>query len=219
MGDRERLRHRQGPARVVGGVPYSDRNTTLSLLPGAAVGRWLAAQAPLVHGRLLDLGCGNQPFRAWYQPLAKEITAADAAPLPGVVVIDPSGPLPFEDASFDTVLCTSVLEHMENAELAMAEIARILAPGGHALVTVPFLYPTHEAPYDFWRFSYLGLRSLVRRHGLEVVTLDAQGGPFLLLAHFGVLAVSAGLRLLARVLGPLSRVASLGYLVAARRPA
>jgi SAM-dependent methyltransferase len=245
----ERIRHRQGPVRIVDGVPYSDRESTLSLLPGAAVGRWLARQAPLVTGRLLDLGCGNQPFQPWYGPMVKEVVAADAMPGPGVQVVDLGAPLPYPDGSFDTVLCTQVLEHVPDAELAMGEIARVLRPGGHALVTVPFLYPTHEAPYDFWRYTHHGLRGLVRRHGLEVRTLEAQGGPVLLAVHYLVLAVSQALRALAGVLGPAGRlvdnrvvralvaapqeavrarvstrlsapakVASLGYLVAARKP-
>lgn len=245
----DRLRHRQGPVRLAGGVPYPDRATTLSLLPGAAVGRWLAAQAPLVTGRLLDLGCGNQPYRPWYGPLVEEVVAADAAPGPGVLPVDLSRPLPLPGASFDTVLCTQVLEHVEDVEVAVAEIARVLRPGGHALVTVPFLYPTHEAPYDFQRFTHLGLTGLVRRHGLEVLSLGAQGGPLLLVAHYAVLAVGQALRAAARALGPLgglvdnplvrglvaapqevvrglvptrlsgpARVASLGYLVAARKP-
>lgn len=241
MTDTARLRHRQGPARVVGGVPYSDRDSTLSLLPGAAVGRWLAARSPLVHGRLLDLGCGNQPFRSWYGPLVDEVVPVDAAPIPGVLQVDLSEPLPFPDASFDVVLCTQVLEHVENVELAGAEIARLLRPGGCALITVPFLYPTHEAPYDFQRFTHFGLRGLVRRHGLEVLNLEAQGGPGLLVLHYGVLAVTAALtalrldrvravralvaapqeavraRVSTRLSGP-ARIASLGYLVAARKP-
>jgi len=235
---------------MVGGVPYSDRASTLSLLPGAAVGRWLARHAPLVRGRLLDLGCGNQPFLAWYSPLAREVVPVDAAPIPGVLQVDLARPLPFADASFDTVLCTQVLEHVENAEQAMAEIARLLRPGGHALVTVPFLYPTHEAPYDFQRFTHHGLAGLARRHGLEVLALDAQGGPALMLTHYGVLALSQAIQLLARALGPFgwlvdnrlvrgvvaapqealrsrvstrlslpAKVASLGYLVVARKPA
>jgi SAM-dependent methyltransferase len=205
--DRVRLRHRQGPARIVGGVPYSDRASTLSLLPGAAVGRWLARQAPVVHGRLLDLGCGNQPYLPWYEPLVKEVVAVDAAPLPGVVVADLTGPLPFENDSFDTVLCTQVLEHVPDAELAMAEIARVLRPGGHALLTVPFLYPTHEMPYDFWRYTHLGLESLVTRHGLAATELSAQGGPLLLATHYAVLAVSGALRAVASALGPLGWLA------------
>ena len=223
MTDSVRLRHRQGPARIVDGVPYSDRSSTLSLLPGAAVGRWLARQAPLVHGRLMDLGCGNQPFQPWYEPLVKEVVPVDAAPIPGVVVVDLTEPLPFEDASFDTILCTQVLEHVQNAELAMAEIARVLRPGGHALITVPFLYPTHEMPYDFWRYTHLGLRSLVERHGLVATDLSAQGGPLGWLVDNrlvrGLVAApqeAVRSRVSTRLSLP-AKLATLGYMVAARK--
>lgn len=241
VSDPARTRHRQGPVRVIDGVPYADRDGTLSLLPGAAVGRWLAEQAPLVHGRLLDLGCGNQPFKPWYEPMVKDIVAVDAVAGPGVLQVDLAAPLPLPDESFDTVLCTQVLEHVERPELAVTELARVLRPGGHALVTVPFLYPTHEAPYDFQRFTHHGLAGLVNRAGLEVRSLAAQGGPGLLVVHFAVLAATQALRALRLVdnrlartllaapqdavrdrvptrLSAAAKIASLGYLVAARKP-
>ena len=193
QADDGRVRHRQGAVRLVGGVPYSDRRTTLSLLPGAAMGTWLASQAHVLQGRLLDSGCGNQPFREWYGPHVDEVVCMDAAPLPGVHVMGFANALPFADAAFDTVLLTQVLEHVDDVEAATAELVRVLRPGGHAIVTVPYLYPTHEAPYDFWRFTHYGLRSLLERHGLEVVALDAQGGGLLLLTHLGVLSVVGGL--------------------------
>lgn len=191
--DDARLRHRQGAVRLVDGVPYSDRRTTLSLLPGAAVGTWLAAHVDVLHGRLLDAGCGNQPFREWYTPHVDEVLCLDAAPLEGVDVVGFADALPFADASFDTVLLTEVLEHVGDAEAAARELYRVLRPGGQALITVPYLYPTHEAPYDFRRFTHFGLRGLLERHGLEVLAMDAKGGGALLLAHLAVLSVVAGL--------------------------
>lgn len=191
--DQQRVRHRQGPIRLVDGVPYSNSATTLSLLPGAAMGRWIARHADVVHGRLLDSGCGNQPFREWYAPLVDEVFCLDAVPLPGVDVIGFADRLPFADASFDTVMLTEVLEHVGDLESAVAEVHRVLRPGGHALVTMPYLYPTHEAPYDFRRLTHFGLRAVLERHTLEVLELDAKGGGGLLLAHWFVLAVVAGL--------------------------
>jgi SAM-dependent methyltransferase len=205
--DSVRVRHRQGTVRVVDGVPYPDRNSTLSLLPNAVAGRWLADNAAAISGDMLDLGCGNQPFRAWYEPLAKRVIAADAAPSAGLDVLSFAAPLPFLDQSFDTILCTSVLEHVDNAEAAVAEIVRTLRPGGHVLITVPFLYPTHEAPYDFWRTTHFGLRSVLERHGLEVTEVSAQGGPFMLVSHY----LLGGLGQLIALLG--RRLGKLGFLV------
>ena len=44
---------------------------------------------------------------------------------------------PFEDASFDLILATDIIEHVEDDARALAEIRRVLRPGGHALLTVP----------------------------------------------------------------------------------
>jgi SAM-dependent methyltransferase len=199
--DEARVRHRQGSVSVVNGVPYSNRETTLALLPGAVVGRWLADNSDAIGGMLLDLGAGNQPFKEWYSPLAERCVAVDVAPAPGVDVLSLAAPLPFRSETFDTVLCTSVLEHVHDAEAAVSEIVRILKPGGRVLVTVPFLYPTHEAPYDFWRTTHWGLRSVLTRHGLEVDSLAAQGGPLLLVTHYLIGGFAQFLMLIARRLG------------------
>jgi hypothetical protein len=85
-------------------------------------------------------------------------------------------------------------------------MARVLRPGGRLLITAPFFYPEHEAPYDYWRATHQGLRSVLERHGLVVKDLSAQGGPLLMVAHFLILALVQGLRLVARKLGPLGRL-------------
>jgi SAM-dependent methyltransferase len=235
-----RARARQGSARVVEGVPYPDATSTLSLLPGGAVGQWLSTHVDLLRGRLLDNGCGNQPFRGWYEPHVSEIVALDALPDNGADVVSFADRLPFGDEVFDTVLVTEVLEHVEDAERAISEMFRVLRPGGHALVTVPYLYPTHEAPYDFRRFTHFGLADVLRRHGFEVLDLKAKGGPGVMLAHYVVLAASQGLggrrlgllrraiaapqeafvrrRTLSREPSGRAGIISLGYMAAARKP-
>jgi SAM-dependent methyltransferase len=171
------------------GVPYSNRASTLSLLPGAAVAEWLDDNKSFVGGRLLDCGCGNRPYGPWYAPLVKESVGLDAAPSEHIDVIGFADSLPFAQSSFDTVLCTEVLEHVTDAERAAAELFRVAKPGGHVLVTVPYLYPTHEAPYDNRRFTHFGLQSLLERAGFDVVSVDAKGGFGLMASHYLVLAV------------------------------
>lgn len=214
---RGRVRHRQGRARVRRGVPYSDSRTTLSLLPGAAVGEWLCDVRDAFHGDLLDAGAGNQPFREWYAPRVERVFAVDAAAIEGLNALAFVDQLPFADASFDTVLSTEVWEHVEDPLHAAREAYRVLRPGGRVVVTVPFLYPTHEAPYDFNRFTSYGLESLLRRAGFEVERVDAKGGPLLLLFHYVVLALSQGLDAVGRLLRlprPLSRVPVLRHALA-----
>lgn len=212
-----RVRHRQGRARIRRGVPYSDPATTLSLLPGAAIGEWLADVREVFTGRLLDAGAGNQPYRNWYTPMVEQIIAVDAAPIEGLSALAFAHQLPFTAASFDTVLSTQVWEHVEDPGMAAREAFRVLRPGGHLVVTVPFFYPTHEAPYDYGRFTSYGLSAVLRNAGFEIVRVDAEGGPLLLLAHMCVLAAAQALDAAGRLLRlkrPLSLLPVLRHLVA-----
>lgn len=73
--------------------------------------------------------------------------------------------LPFEDERFAAVHCNAVLEHVENPIKAVAEMHRVLKPGGQVLVYVPFLYPYHaeKGVYkDFYRYTKDGLGYLFR---------------------------------------------------------
>jgi SAM-dependent methyltransferase len=196
-----RVRHRMGQTRVRRGIPYPDPASTLSLLSNAAIGEWLADVRDAFSGDLLDAGAGNQPYRVWYEPLVKSVVAVDAAPAPGLAALAFVDALPLRDASFDTVLSTEVWEHVEDATAAAREAYRVLRPGGNLVVTVPFLYPTHEAPYDFGRFTHYGLVALLERAGFQVLRLDSKGGPLLWAAHFAVLAVTQGLDAVGRRVG------------------
>jgi len=66
--------------------------------------------------------------------------------------------LKFEDNSFDVVVCWSVLEHVPDPHAAIAEMSRVLKPGGEIWVQLPFLFPYHESPQDYWRVTPDGLR-------------------------------------------------------------
>jgi SAM-dependent methyltransferase len=189
-----RLRERQGRARLLRGAPCPDPATTASLLPGVVVGAYLRDHADVVRGRVLDLGAGNQPYADWYGPLCDDAVAVDVAAHDGIAALSVGEALPFRDGSFDTVLATEVLEHVDDAEAAMAEIRRVLRPGGAAIVTVPFLYPTHEAPHDHRRFTHHGLAGLAVRHGLQVEDLAAKGGAAVVVLNVAVTVVCAVLR-------------------------
>jgi ubiquinone/menaquinone biosynthesis C-methylase UbiE len=78
----------------------------------------------------------------------------------------------YEEDRFDACLALSLLEHLEEPELAMAEIRRVVKPHGLVLVQVPFAFPIHGYPNDFWRWTEEGLNSqsgLGRRLTLALV--------------------------------------------------
>ena len=70
--------------------------------------------------------------------------------------------IPFEDGSFDGVIAQAVLEHVADPYRCVAEIHRVLKPGGVVYAETPFMQQVHEGAYDFTRFTHLGHRRLFR---------------------------------------------------------
>lgn len=107
----------------------------------------------------------------------------DAATRPEVVA--DLAALPLRARGVAACLSVAVLEHLPDPSSALAEIARVLAPGGTAFLWIPFLHEVHPYPADHRRFTIEGVRSLVREAGLEplCISSDAFAGPFWTLAH------------------------------------
>jgi SAM-dependent methyltransferase len=140
---------------------------------------WLALERSLgsCKGRVLDIGCGLQPYRPMLDASTTEYVGVDRKhELSNPTVVGSAEALPFEDESFDVVLSTQVLEHLPDPRRALGEAVRVLKKGGRLILTVPGVWPTHEAPYDFWRFTRHGLIRLLDDHGIAFGELQALGG-------------------------------------------
>ncbi len=96
----------------------------------------------------------------------------DVRPGVGVDIVGSVYELPFEDESFDIVLCMVVMEHLEDPQSAIAEMKRVLKPNGKILVSVPFLFPIHDSPGDYWRFTKYGFKILFK--DWDIVELSAE---------------------------------------------
>ena len=133
------------------------------------------------RGRLLDLGCGTVPYYGYYKQFVDEVVCVDW-PLSahGGQHIDHycdlTQPLPLEDAAFDTIILSSVLEHIPQPENLWREISRVLRPGGVLLLNVPFLYWLHEVPHDYYRYTEYALKRFAEQSGFDVLELEALGG-------------------------------------------
>ncbi len=66
------------------------------------------------------------------------------------------------DQEFDVILCMYVLEHVFDVHAAVDNMRKALRPGGTMLIAVPHIYPYHDEPIDFWRFTEHSLRELCR---------------------------------------------------------
>jgi len=81
--------------------------------------------------------------------------------------------------AFDVVICEQVLEHVVDPFGAARNLRELCAPGGHVIVSTPFMIKVHELPMfamnDYWRFTPRGLRTLLEAGGLEVEEVGAWG--------------------------------------------
>lgn len=134
-----------------------------------------------VRGKLLDLGCGKAPLYEAYKGFADEVVCVD---WPNSLHKNPhldhemdlNQPLQFADNSFDTIILSDVLEHIRKPDLLLAEIFRILAPGGKLIMNVPFYYWLHEEPFDYYRYTKFALKAMGEDAGFNIIKLEAIGG-------------------------------------------
>lgn len=213
-------------------VTYSTRRQYLD--------RDLDREAGLLAGRVLEIGCGRTNRRGRFRPPPAApgqwiYVDRDVARSPHIC--GDIGRLPIRNSVFDTVLCLEVLEYVWDPSAALAELRRLLKPGGTLLLSTPFLHRV-DAADDYWRFTEPALRRMLGESGFEVMRCLPQGGAFAVIANVLRHAVSVqgdGSRRLLSVLlrpvfagllgldGPASRrrpvlgTYATGYLVIARR--
>lgn len=137
--------------------------------------------SPALGGTVLDVGCGTKPFKHHFSHSTYISMDASGGLSPSVFAS--SQAIPFKNESFDTVLCTEVLEHTENVQVTLSEIKRVLKIGGYLYLTVPQSWPLHYEPNDFWRFTRHGAEYLIQDAGLRFIDVERIGGIISLLGQ------------------------------------
>lgn len=135
----------------------------------------------LMKGKLLDLGCGNKPYSQIYNEVCDYSVGCDVPfslhQNANVEVLCFAEDINkhFEKDYFDCVLCTEVLEHTVNDRKVVENINTILKPGGILIISTPFTYVLHEAPYDYRRYTSYGLTKLIEDNCFETLSIHSMG--------------------------------------------
>jgi SAM-dependent methyltransferase len=151
--------------------------------------RFLHAHLRGCRGRLLDVGAGEGPWREMLPDPADyvgvDVDMADDFGMtkrPGITYYD-GITLPFDDSSFEQVLCTEVLEHVSSPIVLLQDIHRVLAPGGSLILTVPWSARVHHLPHDYFRFTVFGLRNVLGAAGFSVEVIEERGNDIAVIAN------------------------------------
>lgn len=109
----------------------------------------------------------DQPVDSDLRPLFPDVdfVGADMRPGPGVDRVLDLHNLDLPDASVGTALLFDTLEHVERPWVAIAELVRVLTDHGVLVLSVPFNFPIHSHPNDYWRFTPEAVRSLLHGFG------------------------------------------------------
>lgn len=136
----------------------------------------------------LDLGCGRRsykpevkegfgidtPFIALDHHLPKDKTIPERLPN----LLADACHLPFPASIFNTVICSELLEHVENDRLVVAEISRVTKKGGLLILTLPGKHiPKHEKPpyqIDYRRYSKENIDSLLAKHSFRTLNFESR---------------------------------------------
>lgn len=142
-----------------------------------------------LNGNLLDFGCGTKPYKSFFKNV-NNYTGVDYK-IEGreeqqkeVDVFYDGKRIPFENDTFDSVLCTEVLEHVFNIEEVLSELHRVLKNNGKAIITTPFIWEEHEMPYDFARYTTPALIHLYNKNGFEILDHVKTGSAPSVIAQF-----------------------------------
>ena len=194
-----------------------NNNTKNTLDEKLAVTKWYFHQHPMAFrlatearhcirqyaaGKTLDLGAG---MLTWRKALIThghgvQYTSLDLEKRhSGLdIVADVCSGTDLPDGEFDTIFCSQVLEHVPHPHVFLTEAYRLCRPGGHLILSTPFLFYLHGKPYDYFRYTPDGLATLAREAGFEIVECRGAGGliAFLLMLPFtALLQVLGGLPL------------------------
>lgn len=135
-----------------------------------------------IKGRVLDVGAGGfsryQQFFTYDKYVKMDVEKND-----NIDIVGRAEEIPVEDESFDSVVCTQVLEHLKNPNQAVSEIYRILKKGGYCLITVPQINELHEEPHDYFRYTNFGIIAMFKRQGFQIIKCSQRGGFFTVIAQ------------------------------------
>ena len=125
--------------------------------------------------KCLDVGCGDRPYESLFfqgSYLGIDVlTSGRSEELKKPDLYYDGVTIPFNDNSFDIVMSSQVLEHVNSPVELLREMGRVLKDDGSLIISIPFVYPVHELPFDYLRFTEFGIADMLIKSGFKAETI------------------------------------------------
>lgn len=145
-------------------------------------------ELPAYSGNVLDVGCGQSPYKFL---LNKANTSYK-----GIDIIDADNfdyrnnditpfdgqNIPFDNETFDVIICTEVLEHVYEHQALVNEMYRVCKSGAKGIITIPFSARYHYIPFDYFRYTPAALKKIfsafslieIKPRGTDILSICAK---------------------------------------------
>ena len=118
--------------------------------------------------KILDIGSGGSSYDRFFP----NRIALDLDPKRKPDIVGDALNLPFKDDEIESILSVDVFEHLKDPFKAISEMKRVLKKGGEIVFVTRFIFPIHDSPNDFWRFTKYGLHELFK--DFEIVEFQSE---------------------------------------------
>lgn len=140
----------------------------------------VTSNATQLQGKMMDFGCGSKPYQSVFGHLTEYIGVdydgeGHSHAHESIDVFYDGKTIPFQDQTFDSVLCSEVFEHLFELEAILKEVNRVMKPGGKMLVTCPFAWNLHESPVDYARYTPFALEQIFAKAGFKIISQQKKG--------------------------------------------
>ncbi len=124
--------------------------------------------------RVLNVGAGGEIFDKIKTLHKADVFQIDIDPGRKPDLVADVCNLPLAEESFDAVFMLEVLEHVPTPHRALEDVHRVLKTGGRLYLSTPFIFPIHDEPHDYFRFTRYGLSYLLS--GFRSVEIQERNG-------------------------------------------
>ena len=134
----------------------------------------LSSAVKYSKGELLDVGCGRMPYKSLFLHKVKTYTGIDKySPIADIKKDFYTAKI--LKGSYDTVLCTQVLEHVPDPQTFLKKINSVLKKNGILILTVPFSGYLHEVPRDYYRYTKFALAYMMKKTNFKIIYIKQEG--------------------------------------------